>query len=282
MSTPSPISTVNSYFTLAPSFSEVLPTHHREFAHCEKEIASKHQEVTPKIDGDTKAVMHKMAEPLSSESIINVYLPQLSPEISFYDDGSTLDILDKEGTKKEKEIDVDTPERPCIKKRVSFSDQLLTYIPDEDNSSISNSTDSSSISSCFLDRQSSKQADDDEIPLSTFTRTVRNELSEILVTEKKANSASTRNKFVPAVVMPVKKQEENISSLRRPGSIASNSPQRLSNKLLDIFQQKLSHNNETKTPPPQRAQSPPTTRGLTHVMYIMRSSINVQLLTNSL
>lgn len=265
MPLPSSIATTNdSYFTLAPSQSEVLPTHRGEFfqelSHCDKERA--YPDASSKIDIKTKTAAQSKVDPSSTESIINVYLPQLSPELSFCDNGSTLDIPDKEEGSNEENVDVDTYGRPCIKKRVSFSDQLLTYIPDKDNSSISNSTDSSSISSYSCDRQLLKEAND-QIQSTIFIRPVDNP-SDIKANPM-AQKKETSDKCVPAVINPIKKQDESISSLRRPGSV-SNIPQRLSNTLLDIFQQKLP-NNEIKTIP-KRVQPPvATSRELTHVMY---------------
>jgi hypothetical protein len=271
MPTPPVISTPNdSYFTLVPSFSEALPTHHykphRQFAQNDKE---EYPNMPPRTDTTTEAVTRKVVEPSnSSESIINIYLPQLSPEISFCDNGSTLDIPDDKEESKEEGICIDSSERPCIRKRVSFSDQLLTYIPDEDVSSVSNSTDSSSISSCPLDQQLSKQADN-----QTQSNTVNNQPPEektILATEKKVNTMPIQHKFVPAAAIAVPVQRQEDASLRKPGA-ASNSPQRLSNKLLDIFQQKLTHHDiKTPTPSPQQMQSLKTpNRELVHVTYFI-------------
>jgi hypothetical protein len=121
----------------------------------------------------------------------------------------------------------DEIERPCIKKRVSFSEQLSTVIPD-----------------------------DDEEPLSKFTRTLSNELIEAsttLAAEKKVNILP-REKYVPVPVKPV-----------RPSLNSTSAPQKLSNKLLDMFQKK-----------PKVASAPtvPTTApALTHVSFYLHSSL---------
>ena len=142
--------------------------------------------------------------PTGSEDTIHVYLPQLSPEISFCNN-SNLDVPSD-----------DECERPGIKKRVSFSDQLSTVIPDEE---------------------------DDEEPLSKFTRTVSHELSEakeILVAEKRVNM-SPREKYVPVKSSrppsPPKHMPSKPSLNSRP-SLSNSPPQKLSNKLLDMFQKK--------------------------------------------
>lgn len=118
---------------------------------------------------------------------IQVYLPQLSPEISFC--GNSLDVPSDDESLPQ--------ERPCIKKRVSFSEQLSTFIP-EDDASVT--TEEESVPN----------------PISTFVRTLSNELSDISM----QYGEDSREKFLP--IIPKKEV----------------SPQKLSNKLLDMFQKK--------------------------------------------
>lgn len=116
-------------------------------------------------------------------------------------------------------------ERPCIKKRVSFSEQLSTYIP-EDDASVSTEEEERLYS-----------------PITKFVRTLSNELTDVSTQYGGRNGIDVhpREKFLPLVV-DVKKKEVG--------------PQRLSNKLLDMFQKK------------PKVVDQPTTRELTHVIII--------------
>lgn len=146
---------------------------------------------TPPLESPTKNqfernIISRTSSP-SSDSTINVYLPRLSPDISFNDQDHQLSVPETD------QEDIDDQGRPVIKKRVSFSEQLLTIIPDA-------------------------------TPPKPFFETLSRELSESkqqLIKERKVNTTPSREPFVPA------------------------NPQKLSNKILDMFQQK---------PKPQPAQ----------------------------
>lgn len=145
-------------------------------------------------------------EDQAEEEPIQVYLPQLSPEISFC--GNTLDVPSDDECLPQ--------ERPCIKKRVSFSEQLSTYIPEDDVS------------------VSTEEEERGNSPINTFVRTLSIELTDISTHYGK----DPRERFLPII------QKKEVS------------PQKLSNKLLDLFQKK-----------PKVIEQPviTTTRELTHV-----------------
>ncbi|CAO3640422.1 unnamed protein product [Mucor fragilis] len=198
--------------------------------------------------------------PCSNE--INVYLPQLSPEISFHEDM----LEDVSASEQEKEEDSEDDEpldnevasvlvRPDIQKRVSFSEQLLTYIPEQQASDDDASSNKSS------------EAPPSKNPMLDFSRALSFELSDVktkLIAERKVNTTPSRDKYVPAAV--ARKILEPEVAPKRPSVANVHAPQKLSNKLLDMFQQKLS----TKPSPIQQQQQLPKTqqpesRGLVHV-----------------
>ncbi|KAI9366546.1 hypothetical protein BD770DRAFT_6871 [Pilaira anomala] len=132
----------------------------------------------------------------TEEEPILVYLPQLSPDMSFCT--NALDIPSD---------DITFQKRPCIKKQVSFSEQLSTVIDD-------------------LDDDDDEEEEGEEAatsPISSFVRTLSNELSNHSAA---LPIASNREKFIPVLIKNEKKKE---------GVVV---PQKLSNKLLDIFQKK--------------------------------------------
>lgn len=130
----------------------------------------------------------------TEEEPILVYLPQLSPDMSFCT--NALDIPSD---------DIAFQKRPCIKKQVSFSEQLSTVIDDLDE----------------------EEEEEEEAvaasPISSFVRTLSNELSNHSAA---LPIASQREKFIPVLIKNEKKKESGVV------------PQKLSNKLLDIFQKK--------------------------------------------
>ncbi|KAI9263892.1 hypothetical protein EDC94DRAFT_606435 [Helicostylum pulchrum] len=157
----------------------------------------------------------------TEEEPIIVYLPQLSPDISFCT--NALDIPPQTDQK-----------RPCIKKQVSFSDQLSTFIPDN---------------------QSNEEEEEEEENVSTFVRTLSNELSDVI---SAVQTQQHREKFIPALLQ--KKKEVPVVFQKKEVQ-----PQKLSNKLLDIFQKKpkvmmvqqptssskeLTHLTKTRAKPP--------------------------------
>jgi carboxylesterase type B len=126
---------------------------------------------------------------LNSDSAINVYHPRLSPDISFNDQLSVHEDMDS---------------RPVMKKRVSFSEELV-YIPDETPTE-----------------------------KKSFFDTLNQELSETkkkLVEERRVNTTPSREPFIPAAV---KKTAET--------------PQKISNKLLDMFQKKPTKEKTSSEP----------------------------------
>ncbi|KAI7888203.1 uncharacterized protein EV154DRAFT_518259 [Mucor mucedo] len=149
---------------------------------------------------------------------IQVYLPQLSPEISFC--GSSLDVPSDD--------EYLPQERPCIKKRVSFSEQLSTFIPEDDASVIT---------------------EEDSNPMSNFVRTLSSELADISM----QYGGDPREKFLPAI------QKKEVS------------PQKLSNKLLDMFQKKpkviLQPNRELTHPTKTRPRKPASLKKPTTLTY---------------
>lgn len=174
--------------------------------------------------------------PTGSEDSIQMYLPQLSPELSFCNN-SMLDVPSSDD--EEEEDCIQEYERPCIKKRVSFSEQLSTVIPD-DESEITEDEQPSSINSS----------------MTRFTRTLSQELTQtstILAAEKKVN-ALPREKYIP---VPIVKKPV----VQRPSLNQLHAPQKLSNKLLDMFQKKPKSESKVSAP---AATSPPPPK-LTHV-----------------
>lgn len=190
---------------------------------------------------------------------INVYLPQLSPEISFHEDL----LEDVSAGEQEEDSDDEEPldkevasilERPEIKKRVSFSDQLLTYIPEQQAS------DDDAASSKSSETSTAKN------PMLDFSRTLSFELSDVstkLVAERKVNTTPSRDKYVPAAV--TRKLFEPQVAPKRPSVANVHAPQKLSNKLLDMFQQKLSSKPAPVEHPQLPKTQPPASRGLVHV-----------------
>jgi hypothetical protein len=211
------------------------------------------------------------------ESSIQLYLPQLSPEISFCEasSNSTLDFP----SDSEDNYDSDTEnqeqgqQRPGIKKRVSFSEQLSTFIPPCSNDDSSSSTSTASV----IEEQQERPCS----PMTKFVRKLSHELmdaSSMLVAEKRVNS-TPRHKFVPA---PVVSEKKEVAALVAPkaklvgfgsNNMGTGSPQKLSNKLLDMFQKKQiiqpkSAAVNSSLPPPATA----STRELTHVSCIYSST----------
>jgi len=200
--------------------------------------------------------------PCSSE--INVYLPQLSPEISFHETEDMLEDMsaDEQG-EEEEDSDDDEPldkevasilVRPEIEKRVSFSDQLLTYIPEQqasDDDTASNKSSEKPFKNPVLD----------------FSRALSFELSDVkskLIAERKVNTTPSRDKYVPAAV--TKKIFEPEITSKRPSVANVHAPQKLSNKLLDMFQQKLSKPSRIEQQQQQLPKTQPSeSRGLVHV-----------------
>lgn len=182
----------------------------------------------------------------SSDSTINVYLPRLSPDISFSDQDHQLAVPEKEQTEEETE----EHGRPVIKKRVSFSDQLLTYIPEH---SPSDDDDATTVAS-----SNSEQTTNGKKSVFKFFDTLNQELSETkkkLVEERKVNTTPSREPFIPAVIKKV--NSGSVSSCSSP-------PQKLSNKLLDMFQQKLTQSPKLQ-PPKQQEQQQQVPQPLVHV-----------------
>lgn len=197
----------------------------------------------------TAAVIDRRSNNLSptgSEDSIQMYLPQLSPELSFCNN-SMLDVPSSDDEEEEEECMQQGSERPCIKKRVSFSEQLSTVIPDDESEATED--DQSSINNS----------------MTKFTRTLSQELiqtSTILAAEKKVN-VLPREKYIP--VVPIVKKPVVVSRPTTSTTITQNqqqhpSPQKLSNKLLDMFQKKPKA--ESKISSPTTISSPPK---LTHV-----------------
>ncbi|KAL9536939.1 hypothetical protein MBANPS3_012231 [Mucor bainieri] len=202
--------------------------------------------------------------PCSNE--INVYLPQLSPEISFHED--LLEDVSAGEQDEEEDSDDDEPldkevasilVRPEIKKRVSFSDQLLTYIPEQQQQQASDD-DTASIKS--------SEAPSPKNPMLDFSRALSFELSDVktkLIAERRVNTTPSRDKYVPAAV--TRKLFEPEVAPKRPSVANVHAPQKLSNKLLDMFQQKLS----AKPSPVEQQQQQlpksqqPESRGLVHL-----------------
>ncbi|KAK4512734.1 uncharacterized protein ATC70_003440 [Mucor velutinosus] len=233
LSTPSPFAVAvvptDSYFPMTTAF---LPQ--------QKQATLSEPET--KISSSVSS--QKESAPCSNE--INVYLPQLSPEISFHE--SILEDVsageqEEENSEDDEPLDVEVAsilERPEIKKRVSFSDQLLTYIPEQ-------------------------QASDDDIVSnkSTETPSSKNPIKTKQTVERKVNTAPYRDKYVPAA--ETRKIFEPEVAPKRPLVANVLAPQKLSNKLLDMFQQKLS----TKASFIEQQQLPktqqPESRGLVHL-----------------
>lgn len=194
---------------------------------------------------------------------INVYLPQLSPEISFHENADMLEDVSAEEEEEEEEDDDDEPlnkevasilVRPEIKKRVSFSEQLLTYIPEQQSSSD--------------DATASNTSEPIKSPILDFSRALNYELSDAktkLIAERKVNATPSRDRFVPAVV---KKTEPEVIVPKRPSIANVNAPQKLSNKLLDMFQQKLSKPPIGKQEQIQLPKSQQQPRELVHVSCV--------------
>lgn len=168
-----------------------------------------------------------------------MYLPQLSPEISFCDPNgnNTLDIPS------DSEAEEGVQQHPGMKKRVSFSDQLSTVIPG------SSDDDAFSIVSSSATITSPIEEDRSTSPMARFVRKLSHELmdaSTLLVAEKTVNPTAARDKFVPAPVsgpiVAVKKESSPTNTKKLVGfgntNNAAPQPQKLSNKLLDMFQNK--------------------------------------------
>jgi hypothetical protein len=134
----------------------------------------------------------------------NVYSPQLSPEIGFCNvekDDNDASLL------KYKKLN-----RKTLKKKVSFHDEP-SYIP-----------------------ETTMPKKNDKNDLQSFVTSVHTELNNVnaaLIAAKKVN-VNPREKFVPA------NQTRVQPSRGSPPSPPSPPPQRLSTKLLDMFQQKQS------------------------------------------
>ena len=253
MSTPTPstftgVASADSYFPIAAVSPQVIETRDLKLIEPETKISP----------SQTKIV------PLSNE--INVYLPQLSPEISFHENADILeDVSGNEEEEEEEEEDDDDDEpsdkevasilvRPEIKKRVSFSEQLLTYIPEQQSLSDDDITNNTS--------------EPIKSPMLDFSRSLNYELSDVktkLIAERKVNTTPSRDRFVPAIV---KKTEPEVIVPKRPSVANVNSPQKLSNKLLDMFQQKLSKSPIEQQVQVQPSKSQQQSRELVHVSCI--------------
>lgn len=169
---------------------------------------------------------------------------------------------DEQGEEEEEDSDDDEPldkevasilVRPEIKKRVSFSDQLLTYIPEQQASDDDTASDKSSEKPC-------------KNPVLDFSRALSFELSDVkskLIAERKVNTTPSRDKYVPAAV--TKKRFEPEITSKRPSVANVHAPQKLSNKLLDMFQQKLSKPSPIEQQQQLPKTQPPESRGLVHV-----------------
>ncbi|KAI8376587.1 hypothetical protein EDC96DRAFT_279234 [Choanephora cucurbitarum] len=200
------------------SFSNGLPP--RYYTSSPESVSSLEKEEFSKSSG--------LIQRKDSESSISIYSPQLSPELSVDHDRSIVSASEERNKRND---DISEGLRPGIKKQVSFSEQLLTYIPEEldDSHSVVSSTCSSEIlTPVFAPAQ---------LPIKTeFVSNIDhrfsnefNSVKKIMVTEKRttdvqnriANSQSARSES------PVTK---------RPSIV----PQKLSSKLLDMFQQKTS------------------------------------------
>ncbi|OBZ88508.1 hypothetical protein A0J61_03440 [Choanephora cucurbitarum] len=221
----------DSYFTMNPlSLSNGLPP--RYYTSSPESVSSLEKEEFSKSSG--------LIQRGDSESSISIYSPQLSPELSVDHDRS----ISASEERNKRNDDISEGLRPGIKKQVSFSEQLLTYIPEEldDSHSVVSSTCSSEIlTPVFAHAQ---------LPIKTeFVSNIDHRLSnefspvkKIMVTEKRttdvqnriANSQSARSES------PVTK---------RPSIV----PRKLSSKLLDMFQQKTSStaNSSPSTEPKQ-------------------------------
>ena len=258
LSTPSPLTAAtaatvvptDSYF---PMTTASLPQQKQATLN-EPEIKISHS-VSSRVD----------SVPCSNE--INVYLPQLSPEISFHEDMledvSASEQEEEEDSEDEEPLDKEVASilvRPEIQKRVSFSEQLLTYIPEQQPSDDDTASNKSS------------EAPSSKNPMLDFSRALSFELSDVktkLIAERKVNTTPSRDKYVPAAV--TRKIFEPEVAPKRPSVANVHAPQKLSNKLLDMFQQKLS----TKPSPIQQQQQQqqqqlaktqqPESRGLVHV-----------------
>ncbi|CAO0803434.1 unnamed protein product [Mucor circinelloides] len=261
---PSPSTTVSSPALSTPSpFTAAAPTDSYFPATItsspqDKQAASNEPEIkiSPSVSSQVDSV------PCSSE--INVYLPQLSPEISFHETEDMLEDMsaDEQG-EEEEDSDDDEPldkevasilVRPEIKKRVSFSDQLLTYIPEQqasDDDTASNKSSENPFKNPVLD----------------FSRALSFELSDVkskLIAERKVNTTPSRDKYVPAAV--TKKIFEPEITSKRPSVANVHAPQKLSNKLLDMFQQKLSKPSPIEQQQQQLPKTQPSeSRGLVHL-----------------
>ncbi|CEP18936.1 hypothetical protein [Parasitella parasitica] len=215
---PSPTTTVSSPALSTPSTTTVsavsyFPT-----------VATKPEEI--------KNSSIKRGQAISPSSEINIYLPQLSPEISFHHKNP--DMLDdiSAGEEEESEANDNGNEpldkkvasvlpRPVIKKQVSFSKQLLTYIPEQQSGS--------------EDDASSYASESPKSPVSDLSKTLTHELTDAesrLIANRKVNDAMLRDKFVPAVTSRVDP---------RASLANAHTPKKLSNKLLGMFQQTLSN-----------------------------------------
>ncbi|KAI8888919.1 hypothetical protein K501DRAFT_10983 [Backusella circina FSU 941] len=152
----------------------------------------------------------------------NVYSPQLSPEIEF----CNLEKEDNDSNSfKYKKLN-----RKTLKKKVSFHDEP-SYIP-------------------------GKKEEENEI--QSFVTSVSTELRNVnaaLIAAKKVN-VNPREKFVP-----VSQTRVYPSKNPSPSPPPPQAPQRLSTKLLDMFQQKTS----MVSPPPQNTVSKPPAQPLVHV-----------------
>lgn len=196
--------------------------------------------------------------PTGSEDSIQMYLPQLSPELSFCNN-SMLDVPSSDDEEEEEDGMQQGYERPCIKKRVSFSEQLSTVIPDDESEVTED--DQSSINNS----------------MTRFTRTLSQELmqtSTALAAEKKVN-VLPRDKYLP---VPIVKKPVVVP---RPTTIQNQqqpAPQKLSNKLLDMFQKKPKAESKASTtlssPPPKlthltksRPRKPPSLKKPTTLTY---------------
>ncbi|KAI8090296.1 uncharacterized protein B0P05DRAFT_594618, partial [Gilbertella persicaria] len=209
----------DSYFTLSPShISEMLPP--RLCTSPDSMSSTSSKDETQTIDGN--------------ESTISVYLPQLSPEISVHGNHVQEESLEEL--------------RPGFKKQVSFSEHLLTYIPEEfdDSNSIVSSSCSSEITTPVS--MTSQPAIKPET-VSKFGQTISDELGGI---KKNLVEKVSREKFVP----PQFNKKESFVNKR-----SNMAPQKLSTKLLDMFQQKVSISTSPKL---SRSSTEPT-RELVHL-----------------
>ncbi|KAI7901450.1 uncharacterized protein BX663DRAFT_514452 [Cokeromyces recurvatus] len=245
-----------------------LPSHHEKY---QSDFNDKvfQQEVNQSIIINT---VDKDQDTAKNDASINMYLPQLSPEISFCNDDTIMsDLSESEDhdTIQQKQVTSSFREnnkkRSHLKKQVSFSDQMLTYIPEQqyDNHSLS-SCSSSSSSASSVDTPAASTSESTILPvpimhdtevssnrLLNFSHTIRNELSntkEALIAEGKVNVTSSRNKFVPVAIRSASnKLLSKTDGNTKQNSIVNTTPQRLSNRLLNIFQSKASNNAVTHT-----------------------------------